>query len=183
MHHEKLKFDSINEKFGVDRQRLVVFCTKSKELVREYKKDTYSDFANYASRAMNFYDSMGKYIKNQYVTEHVFRNFEESITMMKSVLELVVIPKGATAKTIQVSQEISQQLASRTIFIVHGHDEENTLKLHRYLEGDLKLKAIILRYESGKGRTLIEKFEQVAQQAGYAFVLWTPDDNIRELIT
>jgi predicted nucleotide-binding protein len=38
------------------------------------------------------------------------------------------------------------------------------------------LRPIVLRYHPGKGRTLIEKFEQEAQDACYAIALLTPDD-------
>ncbi len=39
---------------------------------------------------------------------------------------------------------------------------------------------IVLSAEAGKGRTLIEKFEDEAQRAAYAFVLLTPDDVIKK---
>lgn len=67
---------------------------------------------------------------------------------------------------------------SRKVFIVHGHDEPNTMKLANLIQERWHLGIIILKDEPGTGRTLIEKFEQEAQKATYAFVLFTPDDLI-----
>lgn len=74
--------------------------------------------------------------------------------------------------------EESPLISSRKVFIVHGHDEPNTLRLEKILRERWKLDPIVLREEPGIGRTLIEKFEQEAQKAIYAFVLFTPDDLI-----
>ena len=69
--------------------------------------------------------------------------------------------------------------ASRAVFIVHGKDELNRRRLETLLQKHWNLEAIVLSYEPGKGRTLIEKFEQEAQRATYAIVLFTPDDQVK----
>lgn len=61
------------------------------------------------------------------------------------------------------------------VFLVHGRDELNLHRLERMLRED-GLQPVILKYEPGKGRTLIEKFEEEADGCEYAFVLLTPDD-------
>ena len=68
---------------------------------------------------------------------------------------------------------------SRRVFIVHGHDEANLLRLEKLLRDKFKLTPVVLRFVAGKGRTLIEKFEQEADGCGFAFVLLTPDDIIQ----
>lgn len=65
------------------------------------------------------------------------------------------------------------------IFIVHGHDEVNRFKLKDLLKDRFELAPVNLSYQPGKGRTLIQKFEEEAEQARFAFVLLTPDDIIR----
>ena len=65
--------------------------------------------------------------------------------------------------------------ASNKVFIVHGHDEAALQGLARFLE-KLGLKAIVLREQPDKGRTVIEKFEDSADEVGFAVVLLTPDD-------
>ena len=61
------------------------------------------------------------------------------------------------------------------VFIVHGRDEEAKQTVARFVE-KLELKAIILDEQPNSGLTIIEKFEQLASDAGFAIVLLTPDD-------
>ncbi|MDE0634467.1 MAG: nucleotide-binding protein [Candidatus Poribacteria bacterium] len=60
------------------------------------------------------------------------------------------------------------------IFIVHGHDEAAKHKIARFIE-NLDLTAIILD-EQSPGHTIIDKFEEHADEAGFAIVLLTADD-------
>ena len=63
-------------------------------------------------------------------------------------------------------------------FIVHGHDEKTKLEVKNYLQNTLGLpEPIILHEKPNLGRTLIEKFEDLAATADLAFVLLTPDDH------
>lgn len=62
------------------------------------------------------------------------------------------------------------------IFIVHGHDNVK-YELKNYLQNTLKCpEPIILSEVSQPGLTIIENFEQVADDAALVFVLVTPDD-------
>jgi predicted nucleotide-binding protein len=77
-----------------------------------------------------------------------------------------------------VNGEISQKTAApaqKGVFIVHGHDETALQTAARFVE-KLGLETIILREKPSQGKTVIEKFEHYAGQAGYAIVLLTPDD-------
>jgi hypothetical protein len=69
--------------------------------------------------------------------------------------------------------------APRRVFIVHGRDEANLLRLEKMLRDQFGLDPMILRYQPGKGRTLIEKFEEEAGVCSFAFVLLAPDDQVR----
>jgi predicted nucleotide-binding protein len=60
-------------------------------------------------------------------------------------------------------------------FIIHGHDHTRKLEVARFLENDLKYKAIILHEQPNKGRTIIEKFEN-SSNVDFAIALWTADD-------
>lgn len=70
----------------------------------------------------------------------------------------------------------SQSFKGTKVFIVHGHDKGNFHELKDLLKDRYKLECIIMKFQAGKGRTLIEKFEQEAGDAGFAFILMTPDD-------
>ncbi len=72
----------------------------------------------------------------------------------------------------------TSSMNSRGVFIVHGHDEKNLLRLKEILRERWKLEPIVLSAKPGKGRTIIEKFEAEAQSAAFAFVVLTPDDSI-----
>jgi len=69
---------------------------------------------------------------------------------------------------------------SKVVFIIHGHDETNLYRLKDLLKDEWDLESIILQVKPGQGRTLIEKFEQEAAGAGFAFALLTPDDTIEK---
>lgn len=66
------------------------------------------------------------------------------------------------------------------VFIIHGHDIENALKLRILIAERFGLSPIILSEQASKGRSVIEKFEDVAGEAAYAFSLLTPDDFIKK---
>lgn len=67
-------------------------------------------------------------------------------------------------------------------FIVHGHDEEAKYDLKNYLQNTLKLpEPVVLHEQPSLGRTIIEKFEEVADEVNLVFVLLTPDDFSHDL--
>lgn len=73
---------------------------------------------------------------------------------------------------------ISKQTApskSNHVFLVHGHDTALLETTARFLE-KIGLQPIILKEQADGGRTIIEKFEDHAEQASYAVALLTPDD-------
>jgi len=76
------------------------------------------------------------------------------------------------------SASVRQEINPRKVFLVHGHDEANTLKLQAMLRDRFKLEPVVMSRAAGKGRTLIEKFEQLATECAFAFVLLTPDDDV-----
>jgi len=68
---------------------------------------------------------------------------------------------------------------TKRVFIVHGHDQANRYRLQALLEKRFRLQPIILQSEPGMSRPLIQKFEEVAEDCSFAFVLMTPDDQVR----
>jgi predicted nucleotide-binding protein len=67
---------------------------------------------------------------------------------------------------------------SRTVFIVHGHDEVNLLRLRSLLKDRFALVPVILMDEPSVGQTIIEKFERAATEAAFCLVMMTPDDQV-----
>jgi predicted nucleotide-binding protein len=67
---------------------------------------------------------------------------------------------------------------SRTVFIVHGHDEPNLFRLRTLLKERYLLNPTILMEEASSGQTVIEKFERMASEAAFCIVLMTPDGQV-----
>ena len=61
------------------------------------------------------------------------------------------------------------------IFIVHGRDEAAKHKIARFIT-DLDLSVTILDEQPSRGQTIIDKFEEHADEAGFAIILLTADD-------
>ncbi|WP_461515127.1 TIR domain-containing protein [Rathayibacter agropyri] len=66
--------------------------------------------------------------------------------------------------------------AGRSLFIVHGHDEATLNSVRVYVHRQVDLMPVSLAEEPGRGRTIIEKFEDYGDDASYVIVLLTPDD-------
>ncbi len=63
----------------------------------------------------------------------------------------------------------------RNVFISYGHDEEAIATVAKFVQ-NLGLKVTVLDEQPKKGQTIIDKFEEHADEADFAIVLLTPDD-------
>jgi predicted nucleotide-binding protein len=61
------------------------------------------------------------------------------------------------------------------VFIIHGHDEEFKTKTQLLLER-ASVNNVVLHEIADKGRTIIDKLIEEANQVGYAIALLSPDD-------
>lgn len=108
----------------------------------------------------------------------VIDSIDETIGVIKVKedfsLELPVQKKISKSKSLSLVDK-------KSVFVVHGHDNEMKEQVARFLE-KMGLNAIILHEQANAGLTIIEKFEKFATTS-YAIVLMTPDDignNIKE---
>jgi predicted nucleotide-binding protein len=74
-----------------------------------------------------------------------------------------------------VVNALSEIAYSRRVFIVHGHDLRFRDQLAQILRA-MEFEPVILQDEANRGLTVIEKLERDTDKAGFAFVLYTPDD-------
>jgi predicted nucleotide-binding protein len=74
-------------------------------------------------------------------------------------------------------EEEAEKGQNKDVFIIHGRDENNALRLKKLLR-KWSLNGIMLKLRPGGGKTIIEKFEMEARKARYAFAILTPDDTI-----
>lgn len=68
--------------------------------------------------------------------------------------------------------------AGNNVFIIHGHDEVNTLRLRALLQDYFGLNPVLMMSKPGMSRALLEKFEHTASTCALAFAIITPDDEI-----
>ena len=73
------------------------------------------------------------------------------------------------------SPELVPIISHEKVFIVHGHDHAARDTVSEFVD-NWNLIPIILDAQPNKGRTIIEKFEQCANEVSFAIVLFTPDD-------
>lgn len=78
---------------------------------------------------------------------------------------------------ISASQDgaVSRRIGDK-IFIVHGHDGDTKLQVTEFVERVTGERPVILHEQADSGRTIIEKFEEHASDAGFAIILLTADD-------
>jgi predicted nucleotide-binding protein len=65
------------------------------------------------------------------------------------------------------------------VFIVHGHDHANLERLKGLVANRWKLEPIVIKDLPGGSSHLMELLEKHGSRAGFAFVLFTPDDFVK----
>lgn len=123
---------------------------------------------------------MGDFYANLVDEIDMYRGFVVSLAEeIKKHPDEIIIPKQIKTENI-INKEVINELKSKTIFIIHGHDEINLLRLKELLRERWHLEPLVLNSEPDTGRTLIEKFEQEAQRASFAIALLSPDDKVKD---
>ena len=82
---------------------------------------------------------------------------------------------GAISALEQNGGQSHAEIASRTVFVVYGHDEAARNELEAMLRR-WKLEPLVLDNLTSEGDTLIEKLERYGKNIAFAVVLATPDD-------
>ncbi len=105
--------------------------------------------------------------KIQDTSDEILRRY---IRPLLQYLEVRLFERDAAPSNANVSQNMN----TKDVFVVHGHDEAPKQTLARFLER-LGLEAVILHEQTNRGRTIIEKFEDHAE-VQFAIVILSPDD-------
>ena len=125
--------------------------------------------------------------ENEYVNFDDFPGFIYEDKPMPLSEKLHYYPKGMTSSInslegIQERLELYREPSDtpqftfgNDVFIVHGHDEAAKHAIAGFVRR-LGLNPIILDEQANRGQTIIEKFEENANEVGFAIVLLTPDD-------
>ena len=137
------------------------------------------------ANASEFYEAAQGFVfrrTNQSPQETVGNRIEATqagINTLTSLIErLEFVQEPATTEASEPTAALGG--GGHTVFIVHGHDEAAKQGVARFLERIRGPQVVILEEQADRGRTIIEKFEQHAEDAGYAVVLLTGDDEGRK---
>jgi predicted nucleotide-binding protein len=102
------------------------------------------------------------------------RDINRQLRKLGSIRQQLALYKSVEISAIQ-DGSVSPHLGDK-IFIVHGHDGDTKLQVAEFLESITGERPVILHEQADSGRTVIEKFEAHASEAGFAIILLTADD-------
>jgi predicted nucleotide-binding protein len=131
-----------------------------------------TDYKRFAD-ASNFFFSMLAPeqipLKAEQFRSRATQTLEAAIALLRSRLE--------TQEAEAVLGPSAPTTFSNRIFIVHGHDDGAREAVARFLQS-LGFEPVILHEQANRGRTIISKFRDEANEVGFAVVLLTPDDEV-----
>lgn len=111
-------------------------------------------------------------------SEDWLKEYHDEIHDKISYIETFIqkIPLLPSSVEVETSPNLKQEkVDKKKVFIVHGHNDALKTKVARVVE-QMGLKAIILHEQEDYGKTVIEKFEENAEDVGFAIILLTADD-------
>lgn len=110
--------------------------------------------------------------------EDWMKEYRDEINDKISYIETFIqkIPLLPSAVEYEVpARKSPEKVDKKKVFIVHGHNDALKTKVARVVE-KMGLRAIILHEQEDYGKTVIEKFEENAEDIGFAIILLTADD-------
>ena len=107
------------------------------------------------------------------------RGLTDAGVLLEAMIEQIVeYWEDESPAQFSASSSRDELINTTKVFLVHGRDLGTRDSVARFLE-TLKLQPVILDEQADRGQTIIEKFEQHAQEVRFAVVLLTPDDEGR----
>ena len=103
----------------------------------------------------------------------------QGITRQKRKLESIrqqLELYGSEVEEEDVRNSLAGTPQGTKVFVVHGHDGDVKYQAVEFLEKITGERPVVLHEQPDSGRTIIEKFEDHASEAGFAVVLLTADD-------
>ena len=130
---------------------------------------------SYETRMIFVGDTSDSESQQIYVT-----GLESAASILESMIDEIKEYWEEDRKQVQTFSNIQKDelIDTTKVFVVHGRDLGTRDSVARFLK-TLKLQPVILGEQADRGQTIIEKFEQHAQEVRFAVVLLTPDDEGR----
>lgn len=115
------------------------------------------------------------YKSNQRISSLSSEEIVEISVMVGEILKVAAQPDRASTIDHQARAHRQKQKPNKRVFVVHGHDDGARFQVAEFLR-KAGLEPIVLHEQTNRGRTIIEKFLEVAKTAAFAVILLTPDD-------
>jgi hypothetical protein len=109
-------------------------------------------------------------------TQLAFDDFQIRVQQVEHFLSSLRTPGGAGSFV--VASRSSLVPATENVFIIHGRDEVNQLRLSKLVREDFDLSPVVLLDKPGRSAPTIDKFEEHAQVCSFAIALFTADDKV-----
>ena len=94
-------------------------------------------------------------------------------------LGVIMLPAGVLGSSPgSIENKPTTATGRGTVFLVHGQNTSVRDAIDLYLTKELGLRVKIMAAEAHGGRTLPEKFEEIAQECSFAVFLMTGDDHL-----
>lgn len=126
------------------------------------------------------YRALVRLLRERRLLERVSKVPSFDLIALKRNMEWAVVKQAAEKYSAQQrgnQVQITEEYNKMKVFIVHGQDHKLVYELKDYLQNTLGFEEpIVLMQQPDKGRTIIEKFEDYADEVDAAVVLLTPDD-------
>lgn len=114
---------------------------------------------------------------SEQTSENMFqRGVEKGRSLISAAITEIEITRQTSPKSGTATPESEAPALGTDIFLVHGRDEVHKLKVVDFIQTVTGRRPITLSEQPGKGRTLIEKFEQEGGRAAFGVVVATADD-------
>ena len=149
----------------------------NKELIKRAFNNQYGEYFDEYSTVnemigFHAYASRINTNTGEYKLKNAKERIDNCLTILKRLVEkLPLIEQDGSISSYQTVEKVFYNSG----FIVHGHNDNTKLEIARFVENDLKRKAIILHEQPNRGRTIIEKFENYSN-VDFAIAIWTADD-------
>jgi predicted nucleotide-binding protein len=108
----------------------------------------------------------------KYFDKEKFLNVYQIVSIIYNSLERI--------ESVEFNGKVNSLVQNKNVFVIHGHDELNLLKLKDMLRDDFQLNPILMQLKPGLNRYLLEKFEQEASTCSFSIALFTKDDLIED---
>ncbi len=138
-------------------------------------KSIFDSYSQQSKTLKTHYPDLTFNLRDWNIAAHINQDHDQiHATTLRALMNQIDYCLNILPSISSYTNKIEQPLSNK-IFVVHGHDTEMREAIARTLM-KLGLEPIILDEQTDRGKTIIEKFFDHANDASFAIVLLSPDD-------